>query len=59
MRQAHECRSKANHYAELAQAARSMQDRDRFLRMKRSYDLMARSADFGVELDDLIQRLKG
>lgn len=54
-----DCRSKANHYAELAQRAKSVQDRDQLLRMQRSYDLMARSADFDVALNDLIQRFKG
>ena len=58
MRNARECRLKAEYYGELAQEARSVQDRDRFLRMKRSFDLMARSADFDDALDDLIRKLQ-
>ena len=33
-------------------------DRDRFLRMKRAYDLMARGAEFGTSVDDLVRRLR-
>jgi len=59
MRKAEECRLKANQYSERAKAASSMQERDRALRMKRSYDLMARSADFDAALGDVIRQLKG
>ena len=56
---AQDCRSQAERHARLAQQAKSLQDRDRHLRMERSYELMARSADFGKALDELIQTLKG
>jgi hypothetical protein len=54
-----EWRSQSDRYAELAQGAKSSQDRERFLRMKRSYSLIARSAEFDKKLGDLITRLKG
>jgi hypothetical protein len=46
MRGVQEWLSQADRYAELAQGARSSQDRERFLRLKRSYALIARSAEF-------------
>ena len=55
---AQDCRLKAEHYAELAQGAKTLADRDRFLRQSRSYALIARSAHFDKVLDDLITRLK-
>jgi hypothetical protein len=54
--EAQTCRAQAERYGQLAQQARSSRDRDRLLRMKRSYALMARSAEFGMALDDLITR---
>jgi hypothetical protein len=54
-----ECRSKAAYYAKLAEDAKSEDERDRLLRMKRSYELMARGAEFSVALDQTIERLKG
>jgi|Tabmets5t2r1_1033131.scaffolds.fasta_scaffold70378_1 hypothetical protein len=53
-----ECRAKAEHYAKLAERAKSPDDRDRLLRMKRSYELMARGAEFDAALDDTIRELK-
>jgi hypothetical protein len=50
--------SQADRYAELAEGARSSQDRERFLRLKRSYALIARSAEFDKALGDVIARLK-
>jgi len=58
MSRVHEYRSRAEAYAELAQKATSSQDRERHLRMKRSYELLARSAEFGTSLDQLIQSFK-
>jgi hypothetical protein len=37
----HHCRSEAARYAALAQGAKSRVEQDRYLRMKRSYELMA------------------
>ena len=58
MHEAHDYRSRAESYAQLALTAKSSQDRDRLLRMKRSYDLLARSAEFGSALDRHIQSLR-
>jgi hypothetical protein len=58
MSKAHEYRSKAETYAELARNAASPHDRKRHLRMQRSYELLARSAEFGTSLDQLIEQLK-
>jgi hypothetical protein len=55
----HDCRSEAARYAMLAQGAKSRLEQDRYLRMKRSYELMARSADFDAALDELLQQWKG
>ena len=55
----HHCRSEAERYATLAQGAKSRVEQDRHLRMKRSYELMARSADFDTALDKLLQQLRG
>jgi hypothetical protein len=52
------CRSEAARYAVLAQGAKSRVDENRYLRMKRSYELMARSAEFDAALRDLLQQLK-
>jgi len=53
------CRSEAERYATLARGAKSLVEQDRHLRMKRSYDLMARSADFDLALGELLHQLKG
>ena len=55
---AQECRSKAEYYAKLAEGAKSDEERGRLLRMKRSYELMARGAEFSAALDETIQQLK-
>ena len=55
----HHCRSEAERYATLARGAKSLVEQDRHLRMKRSYELMARSADFDTALDELLHQLKG
>ena len=54
----HHCRSEAERYAMLAQRAKSRVEQDRHLRMKRSYELMARSADFDMALGELLDQLK-
>jgi hypothetical protein len=56
---AHHCRSEAERFTTLAQAANSCVEQDRCLRMKRSYELMARSADFDTALDKLLQQWSG
>jgi hypothetical protein len=53
-----ECSAKADHYAQLAQNANSIAERNRLQRMQRSYSLMARSAQLTASLDDLIADLK-
>jgi hypothetical protein len=52
------CRTLSERYDRLAWAAKSPEDRQRCLRLKRSYELMVRSADFGTRLDELIARLR-
>ena len=58
MSKANEYRARAESFAELARNATSPQDRKRHLRMQRSYELLARSVEFGASLDQLIERLK-
>jgi len=58
MYEARECQSQAEHYARLAERAGSRRERDRLLRMKRAYELMARGAEFNASLDELMRRLK-
>jgi hypothetical protein len=55
----HHCRSEAARYATLEQGAKSRVEKERYLRMKRSYELLARSADFDTALDELLQQLRG
>jgi hypothetical protein len=45
------CLRRADHYGELARQAKSPSERDRLLGAKRSYELLARSAEFGAFLD--------
>ena len=52
-----EYQAKAEDYEALAQATPSIVERDRLLRMKRSYALMARSAQFTAKLDGVIAGL--
>jgi hypothetical protein len=59
MPQSQEYRTRANAYAERALHARSLQERDQFRRMQRSYELLARSAEFDVSLNQLLVQLKG
>lgn len=58
MSKAGEYRSRAESHAELARSAASPQDRKRHLRMQRSYELLARSAEFGHALDQAIEHFK-
>jgi len=53
-----QCRSEAAKYAALAQGAKSRVEQNRYLRMERSYELMARSAEFDAALHELLQQLK-
>jgi hypothetical protein len=55
---AQECRFKAEYFGKLAESAKTDDERNRLLRMKRSYELMARSREFSAALDQTIQRLK-
>jgi hypothetical protein len=57
MRGVQDWRLQADRFAELARGAKSPEDRERFLRLKRSYVLIARSAEFDKSLGDLITRL--
>jgi hypothetical protein len=54
---AQECRSKAE-YPKLAEGAKSDEERDRTLHMKRSYDLVALGAEFSAAFDETSQLLK-
>jgi hypothetical protein len=58
MHAAQDLRLKAERYAELARGAKSPRERDLFLRLTRSYGLIARCADFDTALGDVIARLK-
>src|SRR5262245_55382595 len=58
MSKVREYRSRAESHAELARSAASTQDRKRHLRMQRSYELLARSAEFAHALDQAIEHFK-
>ena len=59
MLSAEECRNEAQRYQILAWEAKSAAKRDHYLKMIRSYELLARSADFGTSLDEVIARIWG
>jgi len=56
MYKADDCRARAQQFSELAEQARSPEDRKRFLRMKRSYSLLAKIAEWSLAMEEFLRR---